>query len=351
MERSNGVQSSSVGNQPACQALNARDQSRQRLECVRLAGAFGFALQRQFRRIAAGARRLRRFTVLSHKPLVGLGCLKRPKRRAPIGESVVVVLEQDIQPEAGQIGSARLPMKAGFRSLLPLLIGFLFLLIAQSAFTAQRFPPPDFEGGHQLPTTATPAPRALTMEYVDLAVLVAGLGIASWLALRRRSRKGVVALSLFSLAYFGFYRAGCLCVIGSIQNVALALGDHSYVLPLFVIGFFALPLLVALFFGRSFCAGVCPHGAIQDLVLIKPVKVPGWVEHALSVVPFVYLGAGVLFAATGSTFLICRYDPFVPLFRLSGSFGILLLGGAFLLLGMFVGRPVLPVSLSLWCAA
>ncbi len=54
----------------------------------------GLTLQRQFRRIAAGARRLRRLTVLSRKPLVGLGCLKRPKGRAPIGESVAGVLSR-----------------------------------------------------------------------------------------------------------------------------------------------------------------------------------------------------------------------------------------------------------------
>jgi ferredoxin len=74
-------------------------------------------------------------------------------------------------------------------------------------------------------------------------------------------------------------------------------------------------------------------------VLIRPVKVPSWLEHALGLLPYVYLGAGVLLAATGSAFVICRYDPFVPLFRLSGSRTMLLAGGAFLVLGMFVGRP------------
>jgi len=93
------------------------------------------------------------------------------------------------------------------------------------------------------------------MEYVDLAVLLGGLGVASWLTLRQRSRRGVVVLGLFSLAYFGFYREGCLCVIGSIQNVALALFDSRYVLPGFAVAFFAAPLIVALFFGRAFCAG------------------------------------------------------------------------------------------------
>jgi ferredoxin len=106
-----------------------------------------------------------------------------------------------------------------------------------------------------------------------------------------------------------------------------------------VTAFFVLPLVFALFAGRTFCAGVCPHGALQDLVLLKPVKVPPWLEQPLSVLPYIYLGAGVLFAATGSAFIICQYDPFVPIFRMSGRSLMVLSGAALLLLGVFVGRP------------
>jgi ferredoxin len=149
----------------------------------------------------------------------------------------------------------------------------------------------------------------------------------------------LLALSIFSVAYFGFWRKGCVCSIGSLQNVAQALSDHSYVLPLGVLAFFVLPLIFALIAGRSFCAGVCPHGALQDLVLLKPLKVPAWLEQGLSVLPFIYLGAGVLFAATGSTFLICQYDPFVTVFRMNGRALMVASGIALLLLGTFVGRP------------
>ena len=176
-------------------------------------------------------------------------------------------------------------------------------------------------------------------QYLDVVVLAACLGMASWLIYKRRSRKGLMALSIFSLLYFGFWRKGCVCSIGSLQNVSLALCDRSYAVPLGVVAFFVLPLAVALFAGRSFCAGVCPHGALQDLVLLKPVKLPPWLEQALSVLPYIYLGAGVLFAATGSAFIICQYDPFVPIFRISGRALMVLSGVALLLLGVFVGRP------------
>jgi len=38
-------------------------------------------------------------------------------------------------------------------------------------------------------------------------------------------------------------------------------------------------------------------------------------------------------------FLICRYDPFVGLFRFAGPLWLLLVGGGLLLLGVFIGRP------------
>jgi polyferredoxin len=226
------------------------------------------------------------------------------------------------------------------RHVLRLGTSAVVALAALAANAAEhRFPPPEFEAGHVLPATATPAARSLAWQYVDVAVLLVALAVATWLIYRRRSRQGVMALSIFSLAYFGFYRDGCICAIGTIQNLALGIADRSYAIPLTVLVFFLAPVVVALFGGRAFCAAVCPHGALQDLVLLKPVKVPGWLEHSLGLVPFIFLGAGVAFAATGSAFIICRYDPFVPLFRLSGSVPLLTLGAAFLVVGIFVGRP------------
>jgi polyferredoxin len=53
----------------------------------------------------------------------------------------------------------------------------------------------------------------------------------------------------------------------------------------------------------------------------------------------VYLGAAVLFAVLDTMFIICRYDPFVAVFRLGGGFGMLIVGGIVLLAAMFIGRP------------
>ena len=140
------------------------------------------------------------------------------------------------------------------------------------------------------------------------------------------------------MSYFGFYRQGCVCAVGSVQNVAAAAFNPGIGLPWVVGLFFALPLIAALFFGRVFCAGVCPLGAIQDLVLFKPVQMPAWLEAGLGLFAHVYLAAAVVFAACGSEFLICSYDPFVGFFQFSAPLGMLLLGAGLLLASMFVGR-------------
>jgi polyferredoxin len=98
-------------------------------------------------------------------------------------------------------------------------------------------------------------------------------------------------------------------------------------------------LLYTLFFGRTFCAGVCPLGAIQDIVAFRPMPVKTWLEKALGIIPFIYLGLAIFYAATGTDFIICRYDPFVGFYRLEGTFMMLMLGALFLLIGIFIARP------------
>ncbi len=218
----------------------------------------------------------------------------------------------------------------------------------------ERFPPPDFTD-HTLPTTTVPDPPATWVEYAFFGGLVLALALAAYLALKSRSRRGLLGLTVLSLAVFGFWRGGCICPIGAIQNVAMAMGDPAYLVPLVVIGFFLLPLLFALFFGRVFCSAVCPLGAVQELVAIRPIQVPRWIDAALGTLAYVYLGLAVLLAATGTAFVICRYDPFVAFFRLSGGLGMLIVGASFLLIGLFVGRPycryLCPYGVLLrWCS-
>ncbi len=221
-----------------------------------------------------------------------------------------------------------------------LLFTFAFnLLSLDLSAQKQRFPKPEFDTGYTQPTPVTPEPRALAMEYFDVLILILVLAAATYFAVKSRSRQGILWLSIFTLVYFGFYRNGCICSIGAIQNVTLTFFDPAYAISLTALLFFVIPLVVTLFFGRTFCAGACPLGAIQDLVVVKPISLPKWLNKTLGLIPYLYLSLAVLFAATGTDFIICRYDPFIGIFRMDAKFLMIVLGVAFLLMGMFVARP------------
>ena len=224
-------------------------------------------------------------------------------------------------------------------SLRHLWLTICLWLVALPAAAVQRFPRPDFTTDYIVPGTTVPPARALWLDWLDVAVLAGALWLAGHLAHRTRSRRGLWFLTLFCLGWFGFWRRGCVCAVGSLQNVALGWADAGYVIPLTVIAFFALPLVWTLFAGRTFCAAVCPLGAVQELVLWRPVKVPRWLNHILGLLPWFYLYIAVLFAMTGAGFLICRWDPFVGIFRLGAPLHMALAGGLILAISLFVGRP------------
>lgn len=219
------------------------------------------------------------------------------------------------------------------------LFALLAVVAAVPCAAEQNFPPPDFTTGYQMPSPTAPAPRPAVLGEVDIAVLAVALILAAYFAVRVRSRRELAILSVFSLLYFGFYRHGCICAVGSVQNVALALGSGQYGISLVVAAFFLLPILFTLLFGRVFCGSVCPLGAAQEAVLLRPVRVPPWVESAFGIIPFLYLGLAVAVAAAGGAFLICHMDPFVLFFRLGGAPQMLLAGVVVLLLSVFIGRP------------
>ncbi len=200
----------------------------------------------------------------------------------------------------------------------------------------------DIGGGYVTPEVQKPRPRDYWLQVLDVVLLAAAMGISVWIVVGRRSRKGLVALSIGCLAYFGFYREGCVCPVGSIQNVVVSLTDPNYSIPIVVTATFFLPLVVAVFFGRAFCGGVCALGAIQELVVVKPIQAPRRLDQALGLLKYAYLGLALWFAvqpALTRDFLICRFDPFVGFFRRTGFPHMLMIGGGFLLAGMFLGRP------------
>ncbi len=225
------------------------------------------------------------------------------------------------------------------KKIQPYIIILIFLSWHFVLFAQDRFPRPEFESGYVYPEHQVPLQRSHIWEYIDTIVLTGALSVTAWLAIKKRSRQGLIWMSVFSLAYFGFYREGCICSIGSVQNVSLALFNGSYSIPLTALLFFMIPLIFALFFGRVFCAGVCPLGAIQELTGFSPVRLPQAIESVMAAIPFIYLAAAVLFAALESQFIICRYDPFVGIFRLDMPYTMLVFGALLLFSGIFINRP------------
>ncbi|MDR3366201.1 MAG: 4Fe-4S binding protein [Prevotellaceae bacterium] len=215
----------------------------------------------------------------------------------------------------------------------------LLLLLPAGAADAQRFPKPDFESGYTYPELRYAIPNETLWTAVDVVLLTALMGVVAWAVIRKRTRAPVVVSSVISVAYFGFFRSGCVCSIGAIQNVALALADSAYVMPPSALLFFILPIVFAILLGRVFCAGVCPMGALQELVNVKSYRLSKALTAALSVIPWIYLILAVLFAVTRSSFIICRFDPFIGLFRLGGDVGMIVFGALLLVAAIFTGRP------------
>jgi len=238
-----------------------------------------------------------------------------------------------IEPAAGKRGHR-------YSRIVGMFMLFVILSLAAAVSTSaqDRFPRPEFQNGYEIPPNDLGSARAAFYYYMDVAALFVALCAAAYLVHRKKSRKGVMVLMLFSIAYFGFYKKGCVCSLGSIQNITAGI-FLDYAIPATIFLIFALPLAFALFFGRAYCSAVCPMGALQDFVAFRAKRVPARVSAALKIVPHIYLGTAVLFAAAGAGFPICKLDPFVGIFRLSAPPGGLILGAVILILGVFVARP------------
>lgn len=218
---------------------------------------------------------------------------------------------------------------------------FLLLYIGTTVLSSaqNRFPQPEFTEGYTYPELELEAPDPGIFDYIDSAVLLFALIAASFISYKYRRRAALLILIVFSLLYFGFYRQGCFCPIGTIQPVFEGLFRPDVSVPLVIIIFFTLPIVFALYKGRVFCSGVCPLGTLQDLLAIKPVQLPKPVAGFLSLFPPVFLSLSIISAITGSEYLICKFDPFVSVFRLSFGSSMALYTILWLTASVFIARP------------
>ncbi|MBM3892484.1 MAG: hypothetical protein FJ388_25485, partial [Verrucomicrobia bacterium] len=75
-----------------------------------------------------------------------------------------------------------------FRPICLALACLILFAAPLASYGIERFPPPEFESGYKMPPTTTPPARAEWLGWLDVAVLAGALGLASYLALKKRSR-------------------------------------------------------------------------------------------------------------------------------------------------------------------
>ncbi len=225
-------------------------------------------------------------------------------------------------------------------ALPALILLFLVMLPLEArALEEARFPRPEFTTDYQTPETATPHELPWRNANLSAVLLTLAMSAGIFFLLVRRSYIALRILGLLCLIWFGFVYKGCVCPVGSLQNIAAGLYFSDYQVAGHVLLAFFLPLAVALFFGRIFCGSVCPFGVLQDLTIWRQWRVPGPVDRVLRLVPFLLLGLGVFAVISGFGFMICKYDPFVGFFRMGGPPLIIAAGAILLAVGALFSRP------------
>ena len=175
---------------------------------------------------------------------------------------------------------------------------------------------------------------------VTLGLMI--LGVIYFFKLRR---KEIRYLSLgISLIYLGFIRGGCLCVVGSLQQLALFLsgaiqGNYLYWFMLFL-----LPILFSIIFGRIFCGYACPIGAWQHLLReigskIFKFDMPKRIDDYLKYLKYIFAISIVGITLYFKYPIFQKIDPFSYLFSfnwtLYGIISVLIVSVA----SLFISRP------------
>lgn len=202
--------------------------------------------------------------------------------------------------------------------------------------TTARFPAPEFNN-YKLPAMNL-EPYVSDSIYWRVGALVLFL-ILSWIFFYRlRSRKAMLGISFAGLIVFGFLFTACPCPVGLFQNVVDSAVNELPISTGYLL-LFAIPAACALFWGRLFCSGACPLGAVQELFHWKTLHIPAALDRVLRMLPILILIVFSVAAASEAIYPLCYADPYLPLFLLSFAMPFALITFAFLLLGLFISRP------------
>lgn len=205
-------------------------------------------------------------------------------------------------------------------------------------FAQARFPKPEFTEAYQYPSMGLQE-SVFAPDWFKFGIYVLLMGLVVFGIYKLRSKKFLFFTSVLSLLIIGFYWKGCPCPVGLTQNTSAFLSGANSYYPFVYFAIFALPLVLAMFLGRVFCGGACPLGAVQEILLLKPLRLPYALEMVLRQLPYFVLVCILIFAAIDAPFVLCKLDPFAPIFRMAAPLGIAIFSGIVVVLSLFISRP------------
>jgi polyferredoxin len=145
---------------------------------------------------------------------------------------------------------------------------------------------------------------------------------------------------MICLALFGFLQLACPRPTGAVELLILDLARGHGRWPMFALKLVLLLVLTVLF-GRTFCAFVCPKGALQEL-LHRPalrLAVPRRVDRTLRYGKYLAAALLVLLPLIWGVRLMRQVGPFKVIFNLDGSTPLVAFLAVVLVASVFVSRP------------
>jgi ferredoxin len=122
---------------------------------------------------------------------------------------------------------------------------------------------------------------------------------------------------LVGVAWFGFYRGGCECMIDSFQSLVLGIGSQTFAWKYLI--WLGVLIIATYLFGRTWCGWLCHLGGIQDF-LFRSSKIKILTseksQRYLRTTRYVIFTAWVLQLILMRKNVFCQYDPFKSLFNL-----------------------------------